>query len=245
MTAFREGDIVVPHVPPMAGSEVVVLEVGTNGMVRHGIGISSTWRPTDDLMLVRRPLRVGDVVRYSGGCHPHVRNTVASLEPTDRDCRVKYISGGFDWATTLEHADGTPLDMPNRPKYTLKAAGGPLLVDGKQLQGYTIGIDAGGQDRTAIARVEVKLPTLEDLARTLARVLDDNFRDFVAERSECGDEAGPFEGGAQRHDRTWEIAWERDELGARTKWTDVARRTRNLLAAGVPRPPHPTHTEER
>lgn len=269
MTKFRVGDVVTwvgsaLHGRP-AGMEYRVVETrkGEFGSWFVDTGPGGALDVEKHFSLLRRPVRVGDVLRVAG--------TTATF-PAEADALA---AGGYR-SPWFEHSCGAAIDPPqaegateddefrmrsfmnvtfDRPAFErMLVFGEPYPDAATQGAGtmaeaqitcticgttrsrdgayYHRGIEGLACSRCCADVLRTRtpiLPTVEQLARALARVLDEEFARFVDERSEVGDKAGPFEGGFERHERTWTLAWERDELGARSRWTQAAQRTLNIL----------------
>jgi hypothetical protein len=218
---FREGDWVTWG--PGEGRVSYVDEEGRGIIAATGRG-SSISGPEDMFTLLRRPVRVGDLVTWGY----KVRNEKV-VEVCPGGVVVDYgpsgsyfVSWGGNASTPIVHADGTPIDPPQAkepeaPKdyerHAIDYAANQMRAQAQQ-SGLAMQAAAMAQARSQTRTV---LPTAEQLARAVfetdPRVIDMIFH--------CAD-AWIMRDGEQVHDEARERAalqraWDRDDLCARTE----------------------------
>ena len=118
-TMFRVDDVVCRRT---GGPERIVVgvelrksrEQGTEHVVQVAVGMTAIWTPSEGLMLLRRPVRVGDVLRWKGeNAVTYGDRTVSAVTPA----MVSSVEGGAlcereQLARLFEHDDGTAIEPP-------------------------------------------------------------------------------------------------------------------------------------
>jgi len=206
---FREGDVVqeIGEADERRISEIDQWSwfrvVGERGNLHN----PNYWR------LLRRPVRVGDQILRPSASIPTPLE-VSRVLSSGHGCQVvSSIGKGLSTAAfqdCWQHVNGVPVDWIGYKPESQANLNGNVIPAIKLAEAFTEwkGSPVLDTDR---------------LASELCRLLDEPFNRFVAERSEVNN---GHDGGLQR---TEALAWKRNELGARTRWTDIARRLQNGL----------------
>lgn len=259
MTTFREGDVVrVARWAQWPDGIVQPIRSGDRGVRVMFEGASDTMIfKTDVLTLLRRPVRVGDVLRVkrslieaapSEWAPPSWSNKVihATAERLEFEGEPAPESEDEEPAKyeNYEHSDGTPIEPPKAeaPKvvetpFFEVPAGAKISLSISKVGSSPV----GGETATlTVTKTEKVLPTVEQLARALFET-DPRVQVFVRERSDAAlfihDEPGAtlpanVRGGETAVDvskavRVARIAWDRDEGGWRT---EIWHRAETVLA---------------
>lgn len=245
MRKFRVGDVVSGY----GSSEGRVSYVREDGgaLIAQTDSRSSVSGPASGFTLLRRPVRVGDVIvqtREPNALAIAVDKITPTMDYLDRPTVCfEGVSNGrmardaWDYApnTSWTHADGTPIDPPQAA-----TQGAGTMMEAAPPYGHKACCWCDDCERwRASIPTPPPMPTVEQLARAIWRT-DRRVIAFCASVDDAvappqpadADWAKVGEEVVRRHERALDIAWTRDEHGWATEAQQRAEQILDVLRGG-------------